>query len=406
MGCRTALVYTPDYLRYRFGEDHPFDPLRLRLAVDLIDACGLLDETHVVVPPRAATDAELTTIHSPRFVQAVRDAGAGALDAATALGYGLGTEDVPVFPGMHDAAALVVGGSLLAAELVMAGQVDHAFNIAGGLHHAGFDRASGFCVYNDIAVVCRWLVERHGARVLYIDNDAHHGDGVQDLFYDTPDVLTVSFHETGRYLFPGTGATHERGRGVGYGFAINVPLDAYTDDDSWLEGFESLVPAIARLYRPDVIVLQNGCDGHCLDPLTHLHVSTRTLERVVTLVHDLAHRFCGGRLIALGGGGYDIWRVTPRAWTLVWAALGGQAVPESVPATWRDRWAARSPVELPGAMRDAPGYCRAIPRAREIAATNAATYEAIRAVSLPLLERQVAAERPDVEGNREGATGG
>ncbi|MDP9375802.1 MAG: acetoin utilization protein AcuC, partial [Chloroflexota bacterium] len=353
-GCRTALIYTDRYHDYRFGEEHPFNPLRLRLTVELIAACGLLDGRHRIEPPRPATEAEVATVHSPRFIEAVRAAGAGELDPEAALSFGLGTEDVPIFPGMHEAALLVVGGSLRAAELVMEGAVDHAFNIGGGLHHASRGLAAGFCVYNDIAVVCRWLVERHGARVLYIDNDAHHGDGVQEIFYDTDRVLTLSFHETGRYLFPGGGDLHERGQGAGYGYSVNVPLDAFTDDASWLAGFEELVPAIVAAYRPDVIVMQNGCDGHMLDPLTHLHATTRTMERAAATVHRLAHEYCGGRLIALGGGGYEIWRVVPRAWALVWAALGGQTAPDEVPRAWRERWAARSPEELPRRMRDHP----------------------------------------------------
>lgn len=386
MGDRTALIYSEQYHEYQFNDDHPFNPLRLRLTTELIAACGLLDgRDHRLVAPRMATDAELRSVHSPVFVAAVQAASRGELGAADAARFGLGTEDVPIFPGMHEAAALLVGGSLLAAELVMAGEVEHAFNIGGGLHHADRGRAAGFCVYNDIAVVCRWLIERHGARVLYIDNDAHHGDGVQELFYDTPDVLTVSFHETGRYLFPGTGAIDERGRGEGYGYAVNLPLDAFTDDASWLAGFEAIVPTIARAYRPDVIVLQNGCDGHCYDPLTHLCATTRTMERAATLVHDLAHELCDGRLIALGGGGYDIWRVVPRAWTLVWAALGGQAVPDAVPQAWLDRWQPQAPVPLPTRLRDDPADFPPIPRVAEVTENNARLYARLLAASLPLI---------------------
>ena len=385
MGKRTALIYGEAYHHYRFTDEHPFNPLRLRLAVELIAACGLLDADHRLVPPRRATDAELLTVHSPAFVAAVRAASRGALGAEEAARFGLGTDDVPIFPGMHEAAAALVGGSLLAAELVMGGEVDHAFNIGGGLHHAGRSLASGFCVYNDIAVVCRWLVERHGARVLYIDNDAHHGDGVQDIFYDTPAVLTLSFHETGRYLFPGTGATHERGRGAGHGYAVNVPLDAFTDDDSWLAGFAAIVPAVARAYRPDVIVMQHGCDGHRLDPLTHLHATTRTFERAATIVHDLAHECCGGRLIALGGGGYDIWRVVPRAWTLVWAALGEQPVPEAVPHAWLMREQPQAPVALPVRLRDDPADYPPIPRVAEVTENNARTYARVLQDALPLI---------------------
>lgn len=385
MGDRTALIYGDRYHEYQFSEGHPFNPLRLRLAVELIEACGLITPDHRLLPPRRATDAELLMAHSPAYVEAVQAASRGELRAADAARFGLGTEDVPIFPGMHDAAALLVGGSLLAAELVMGGDVDHAFNIGGGLHHASRSLASGFCVYNDIAVVCRWLVERHGARVLYVDNDAHHGDGVQDIFYDSPDVLTVSFHETGRYLFPGTGATHERGRGAGYGYSVNVPLDAFTDDASWIAGFEAIVPPIARAFRPDVIVMQNGCDGHRNDPLTHLHATTRTIERAIEVVHNLAHECCGGRLIALGGGGYDIWCVVPRAWTLVWASLGGQVVPDDVPQSWLNRWQPQALVPLPRRMRDDPADYPPIPRVAEVTENNARLYERVLSASLPLI---------------------
>jgi acetoin utilization protein AcuC len=383
---RAALIYGEAYQAYRFGDGHPFDPLRLRLTLDLLADCRLLDPPHRIIPPRRATDAEIATVHSEAFIAAVRAAGQGALAPGAAARFGLGTDDVPIFPGMHDATAMIVGGSLLAADLVMNGDVDHAFNIGGGLHHAMRSLAAGFCVYNDAAIACQRLVSRYGARVLYIDNDAHHGDGVQAIFYDSPDVLTLSLHETGRYLFPGTGTVHERGRGPGHGYAINVPFDAFTDDDSWLEGFTRLVPAIARAFRPDVIVLQNGCDGHFLDPLTDLHATTHTFERAIATVHALAHELCGGRLIALGGGGYDIWRVVPRAWTLVWAALSDGAVPDVVPQGWLDRWQPLAPTTLPRTMRDAPDACAPIPRVREVAANNAATYDLVRATCLPLLE--------------------
>lgn len=382
---RTALIYGDPYHQSQFSEGHPFNPLRLRLAIDLIEACGLLDPDHRLLPPRRATDAELLTVHSPAYVAAVQAASRGELSAADAARFGLGTDDVPIFPAMHDAAAMLVGGSLVAAELVMNGEADHAFNIGGGLHHAFRSLAAGFCVYNDIAVVCRWLVDQHHARVLYIDNDAHHGDGVQELFYDSPDVLTVSFHETGRYLFPGTGATHERGRGAGYGHSVNIPLDAFTDDASWIAGLEAILPPIARAFRPDVIVMQNGCDGHCLDPLTHLHATTRTVERAIELVHTLAHEHCNGRLIALGGGGYDIWCVVPRAWTLVWATLGGQTVPDDVPQSWLDRWQPQSPVHLPRHLRDNPADYPPIPRVAEVTENNARTYDRVLTSSLPLL---------------------
>lgn len=395
MSCRTALIYGDHYHDYRFNDDHPFNPLRLQLTVDLLTACGLLDMATERLDPRPATTAELLTVHSTDFVAAVQKASAGKLSDYDASRFGLGTDDVPIFPQMHEAASLLVGGSLVAAEAVMSGQFDHAFNIGGGLHHAMRDLAAGFCIYNDIAVVCRWLVDTYGARVLYIDNDAHHGDGVQALFYDTHDVLTLSFHETGRYLFPGTGAVHERGRGAGYGYAVNVPLDAFTDDDSWLAGYEEIVPAIVDAYRPDVIVLQNGCDPHFLDPLTHLHATTRSLERVCQLAHDLAHEYCGGRLIAFGGGGYEIWRVVPRAWAMVWAVLTGQTLPETTPQAWLDRWQTQAPSPLPRRLRDAPGACPPIPRVNEVTANNASTYRRVMTGSLPLIQPRAATSVSD-----------
>jgi acetoin utilization protein AcuC len=387
MADRAALIYGEAYQAYRFGAGHPFDPLRLRLTLDLMADCQLLDAPHHLLPPRRATDAEIATVHSPAFIEAVRAASDGTLTPGMGARFGLGTDDVPIFPGMHDAAATIVGGSLLAADLVMHGDVAHAFNIGGGLHHAMRSLAAGFCVYNDAAIACQHLVSRYGARVLYIDNDAHHGDGVQEIFYDSPEVLTLSLHETGRYLFPGTGMVHERGRGAGHGYAVNVPLDAFTDDASWIDGFARLVPAIARAFRPDVIVIQNGCDGHFFDPLTDLHATTRTVEHAITMTHALAHELCGGRLIALGGGGYDIWRVVPRAWTLVWAALSDQAVPDAVPQGWLDRWQPLAPVPLPHTMRDAPDICTPISRVREVTANNAATYDLVWTTSLPLLKR-------------------
>lgn len=386
MESTTALIYGPAYDRYRFGDDHPFDPLRLRLTVDLIDACGLLDASHYLVPPRHASIADLETVHSRPFIDALQAAGDGCLAPEEAARFGLGTEDVPMFPGMLRAARLIAGGSLRATELVMNGAVDHAFNIGGGLHHAGRSHAAGFCIVNDIAIACERLVQKYGARVLYIDNDAHHGDGVQEIFYDRPEVLTISFHETGRYLFPGSGATNERGRGRGYGYTVNVPLDAFTDDASWLAGFQELVPGIARRFRPDVIVLQNGCDGHTWDPLTHLHATTLTFERVTAQVHELAHELCEGRLIVLGGGGYDIWRVTPRAWTLAWATLSDLEAPVEVPLGWLQRWQSRAPVPLPARMRDGDAEFPPVARQPEVTANNARTFQLVHDRSLALLD--------------------
>ncbi|HEX5726318.1 MAG TPA: acetoin utilization protein AcuC [Longimicrobiaceae bacterium] len=382
---RTALVWDPRITSYRFRPDHPFNPRRLELTVSLIEALGLVGGEHALVPPRPATEAELLRVHAPEYVEAVQRLSAAGTATPEAWRWGLGTDDTPVFPGMHEATSLVVGATLRAAELVMGGEAVRAFSIAGGLHHAHRARGSGFCVYDDLAAAIAWMREAHGARVMYIDYDAHHGDGVQGIFYDDPDVLTVSIHESGRYLFPGTGFVDELGEGEGYGYSLNLPLEAFTEDDSWLRLHERLLPEAAEAFRPDVIVLQNGCDGHVLDPLTHLRATTRLYEETVRLVCGLADRLCGGRVVATGGGGYSIWRVVPRAWTLVWGALSGQAVPDAVPRAWLERWQGESPELLPAGMRDAEGEYAAVPRRAEIEATNRRTLESLRREALPLL---------------------
>jgi acetoin utilization protein AcuC len=381
-----ALVWDPSFTFYRFRPDHPFNPRRLELTISLIEEMGLAGgEAHPHVRPRHATEEELRLVHAPEYVEAVKRLGTGRGDVRQAARWGLGTDDTPVFPEMHDVTSYVVGGTLTAAELVMSGRVKRAFNVAGGLHHAHRDRASGFCVYDDLAVAIAWIRREYGARVLYLDYDAHHGDGVQGIFYDDPEVLTLSIHESGRYLFPGTGSVEELGEGEGYGFSLNVPLEPFTEDDSWLRVHRTLIPEVVEAFRPDVIVLQNGCDGHVLDPLTHLRATTRLYEETVRIVVDVAERVCAGRIVATGGGGYAVWRVVPRAWTLVWGVLSGRTVEDTVPRAWLDRWQGESPELLPERIRDPEGEYAAVPRRAEIDAVNRRTLETLRREALPLI---------------------
>jgi acetoin utilization protein AcuC len=383
---KTAFVWDPAVTGYRFRPDHPFNPKRLELTVSLIEAMGLVGgEQTPVVAPREATDEELLRVHSREYVEAVKRFSREGADLTDAWKWGLGTDDTPVFPGMHAVTALVVGGTIRAAELVMGGECTRAFNVAGGLHHAHRDRGSGFCVYSDLAAAIAWIREAHGARVMYIDYDAHHGDGVQGIFYDDPEVLTLSIHESGRYLFPGTGFVDELGDGEGYGYSLNLPLEPFTEDGSWSWLHEKLLPEVAEAFRPDVIVLQNGCDGHVLDPLTHLRATTRLYEDTLRTVGEIADRLCGGRIVATGGGGYAVWPVVPRAWTLVWAGLSGQAAPSQVPHEWLERWQYEAPELLPTTLRDPPGTYGPVPRRDEIEATNRRTLESLRRQALPLL---------------------
>ncbi|GED33351.1 acetoin utilization protein AcuC [Brevibacillus centrosporus] len=373
MSRNSRLIYSPDYTNYYFHDEHPFNQRRLLLTHDLMSMYGLLDESDIV-PPRFATDEELELGHDSRYIQFVRDQGHSDTELPLAASYGLGTEDVPCFANMHESASLIAGGTLNAVDLVMNGQAEHAFNPAGGLHHAFRGRASGFCIYNDCSVAIAYIRKTWNARVLYIDTDAHHGDGVQWAFYDDPNVLTVSMHETGKYLFPGTGNLTERGDGSGYGYSVNVPLDAFTEDDSYLAIYQELVTKLAHGFKPDVILTQNGCDAHAFDPLTHLSCSMKIYQAIPRLAHQLAHELCGGKWIAVGGGGYDIWRVVPRAWTLLWSEMTDQPLSDGpLPAAWAERWQPHSELVLPKRLFDEP--FPAIPRRAEITQKNLVTLE-------------------------------
>ncbi len=384
MSKSAAFFYTPDFLRYRFGEEHPFNPLRLELTVDLLHDCKLLDPADCL-PPRVATADELATFHDPSYIETVRETSLLGYPTAEAAAHDLGTEDNPVFADMHEATAAVVGATLQAGETVMEGKAEHALNLAGGLHHAHRKRASGFCIYNDVAILIHFLRRKYQARVAYVDTDAHHGDGVQWAFYDDPEVLTISLHETGRYLFPGSGYLHELGEGRGYGYAVNVPLEAFTQDASFTECFETVVPTLLRAFEPDVIVSQNGCDGHVWDPLTHLSLTSLSFRRVPEVVHRLAHELAGGRWIALGGGGYDIWRVVPRAWATLWSELSGRPLPPRIPSSWIDRWQPKAPERLPESFDDDADTAPPIPRRREIEEKNRITARAAVENASPLV---------------------
>ncbi|MGQ9676957.1 MAG: acetoin utilization protein AcuC [Chloroflexota bacterium] len=334
--CNAVLVYGQEYSDYNFGPEHPLQPIRLRLTYELIKALDLLTRPDVALaPPRKATDEELALIHHPNYIRKAQELSVpGAKWYAMDTPFGLGTEDNPVFDGMHDAAAYSVGGSLVASELVMEGRTRHSFNVGGGLHHALPARASGFCVYNDAAIAITSVRQKYGCRVLYVDIDAHHGDGVQDAFYQSPEVLTISLHESGRYLFPGSGDVHEVGRGPGYGYSINLPFEPLTFDQVYLEAFREIVPAAARAFRPDVIVSQMGCDAHWNDPLAHLLLTMDGFRTIYREVHALAHELCEGRWIALGGGGYQLHTVVPKAWALLFAEMCDVAPDDEVPHTW------------------------------------------------------------------------
>lgn len=371
----SIFIFSEEQLKYKFSKDHPFNHLRLKLTLDLLQRMNAITEQDIILP-RMATDEELHLIHDPSYVEAVKKAGRGELTGDLAESYGLGTDDTPIFQGMHEASALLVGGTLTAVDHVMEGKSKHALNLGGGLHHGFKGKASGFCIYNDSSVAIKYIQEKYQARVLYIDTDAHHGDGVQWAFYDDPNVCTFSIHETGRYLFPGTGNVNERGQGKGYGYSFNVPVDAFTEDDSWLDAYRTSVKEIAEFFKPDVILTQNGADSHYLDPLTHLSSTMKIYREIPKLAHEIAHQYCDGKWIAVGGGGYDIWRVVPRAWSLIWLEMTeNRNCYGDLPADWISYWQKEAPVSLPSTWDDPENLYRPIPRKAEITEKNAQTVQ-------------------------------
>lgn len=384
MVSNARFIHHPDSTGYKFHDDHPFDPIRQELTIDLLRETGALTDQDIESPNYIINEDMLHLVHRSDYVQAVKQ-----LDyeddprrkSVLAEQFGLQTEDTPFFPGLHKAAAAIATGSLEAAEAVMSGKTLHAFHLAGGLHHAFPDRASGFCVYNDASIAIKHIRQKYHARVLYVDTDVHHGDGVQWSFYDDPDICTYSIHETGKYLFPGTGFAYEKGVDKGYGTCFNVPLEPYTEDDSWLESFNATIRKVIGSFKPDVIISQHGCDAHAFDPLSHIHCSMRIYQEIPAILHELAHTYTKGRWIALGGGGYDIWRVVPRAWSLIWLEMTDHPLASAIrddklaplPQAWRDRWQAQSPVPLPEHWQDDLTNIPAIPRRSIITEQNRAT---------------------------------
>ncbi|TDE91691.1 acetoin utilization protein AcuC [Occultella glacieicola] len=346
-----ALAWSPDLLGYDFGVGHPMAPARLRLTMDLIRALGLLDAPGVrVLETGEAGDDLIATVHDRDFIAAVRAGGDGLPDPVR----GLGTTDNPVFPRVHEASARIVGATVAGAEEVWSGRSRHAVSLAGGMHHAMSAAASGFCIYNDVAAAIGWLLAHGCERVLYVDIDAHHGDGVERAFWDDPRVVTVSVHQSGESLFPGTGFAQDVGGPNARGSAVNVPLPAHTPDVPWLRAIEAVVGPIAAEFAPQVVVSQHGCDTHRRDPLTTMDISMDGLRAAAALIGEVADTHAGGRWLATGGGGYDILSTVPRAWAHLVAVSAGLDLPAStpVPASWREEVAAISDQDVPATMGD------------------------------------------------------
>ena len=322
---RVAFVYEGALSQHLLRGDHPMRPIRLSHTYELLQAYGAFDgDASLLMPPRPATEEELRWLHSQEYISAVRSFSMGLSGYEPGRFNFSAQGDNPIYPGIYDASALSTGASLVAAELVASHNVDAAFNISGGLHHAAQDHASGFCVFNDPALAIKYFLEQ-GLRVAYVDIDAHHGDGVQEFFFDDDRVLTISIHESGQFLFPGTGQVAEVGSGNGVGYSVNLPLYPFTDDDIYLETFQEIVPPLLRAFAPEVLVTQLGIDSYHSDPLTHLQVTTHGFVEVVRELSRLEVPW-----LALGGGGYDLGAVA-RAWSLAYGVMLGVEWPDRIP---------------------------------------------------------------------------
>jgi acetoin utilization deacetylase AcuC-like enzyme/GNAT superfamily N-acetyltransferase len=429
---RTRLLFHEGELAYDLGAGHPLNPRRLVALIDLLQTAGLWNkEDPEQLPVRAATVKELQLVHSPDYIAAVQrlsllktgenqDTAPDGLQSEQELAskYGFSEGDTPAVPGMHDIAALIACGTLVAISAVMGlpeGGIFpseeerplHVFHPAGGLHHAFAGRASGFCIYNDAAVAIAHVLRATEAKVLYLDFDAHHGDGVQQAFYDEPRVMTISLHETGHSLFPGTGDVLELGEGLGRGYSVNLPLEPFTEDGSSIEVMHAVLRPLALSFAPDLIVSNHGCDTHAWDPLTHLSLTMRGIQAQVKLAHELAHTYCAGRWVAVGGGGYDLYRVVPRAWAMLWVEMSGQPLPQRLPEAWIERWRpawlaaeqqeeterellgkASGPAHFPTTFQDQPGDFSAQPRRWSISHTNWRTALLVRQLLLPPVVRK------------------
>jgi acetoin utilization protein AcuC len=382
------LVFGPRSLEYDFGPSHPLSPRRFGPGIALLKAVG----AEPGLAPQPASDDQLEWLHSAGYVAAVKRFSQDPRSTPVA---GIGPGDDPPFAGMHEAAAAVAGGSIEAMEAILRGDTEHAYQPGGGLHHAMRERASGFCIYNDPALAIA-RARQVGLRVLYIDLDVHHGDGVQALHYADPAVLTVSFHETGMALFPGTGFVDELGEGRASGTSVNIPLEPKCGPEPWLAAVRTLVPELAAAFGPDIVVSQHGADGHVWDPLAHLCLTTTAMGEAARLVDRIAHRYAGGRWLATGGGGYAIYRVVPRVWAMTWLAGAHREVPGSLPPQWLEEWSGGAPLRedgpIPDTFEDGASVLDygAISKAAGLRAE--ATVELVRTLTVPALVR-VASQR-------------
>ena len=322
---KTALIHSNEFIRYNYGEGHPFKPQRYLLAYELMCAYGLNDLPGADLrdcPP--VGEEALLTFHTPEYLGKLKEF-SEASEPRADFHFGLGDLENPVFPGLYEWACLGVAATVEAARLVMEDGYDIAFNPAGGWHHAHSGKASGFSYLNDAVIAINMMLNR-GKRVAYLDIDAHHGDGVQEAFYDTDRVLTISLHENGANFFPGTGLEKESGTEKGTGYSVNIPLLAHTDDALFMKAFDEVAFPLIAAFDPDMLVTQIGVDAFRTDPLSRLEITTCGYSYIIRKLRALRIPW-----VALGGGGYDNVNVA-RGWTIAWAIMNMTDLPPRLPA--------------------------------------------------------------------------
>lgn len=331
-----GLIYSDSLLKYDFGSFHPLSQIRMKLAYELIKDCGFLEKSNVkAVEPSMANEAMILLAHDEEYVNVVRDLSSG-VHHPDSFRYGFGLGDNPVFDEMHEASLVHMGATLKACDMVMDGEVQHVFSMGGGFHHALRKRASGFCIYNDVVVAIRNLQREYSLdRILYADVDAHHADGVQVALYDDPHVMNFSIHESGKFLYPGSGHSEETGEGAGKGFTCNLPLWPNTHDESFIKAFGEILPALARAFKPQVILTQFGVDMHYDDPLSHINLTTKSYDFAAKTFHEIAHEVCDGKWVCLGGGGYSS-RSVSRIWTILFSRMIEANPPTYLSEGWRE----------------------------------------------------------------------
>jgi acetoin utilization protein AcuC len=361
------IIYHPDYAKYNLGEGHPFNPIRIAILLDLLKELGLLGE---ITQPETIPVEKVYEIHEKKYVDAVEALSHGdhSIDAEV---FGLGNIDNPVVPGMAEAARCQAGGTLLGAQMLIQNKAEKVLQMGGGFHHAHSAMASGFCIYNDLALAIKNMTDA-GWHVAYLDIDVHHGDGVQEIFYSNDKVMTISFHESGEYLFPGTGWLYELGQGMGRSLKLNIPLEPFTEGKSYFEVMNKILEPALGWFKPDALIVQAGADAHFTDPLADLLLTTYDYERIFRKIIEYADTKCGGRALFTFGGGYSL-TAAFRIWTILYSILTNNDIPESIPEAWRKKWQKKLDKEIPKTIHDILPAFEKIPRKIEIEKHNMET---------------------------------